>query len=196
MQYQDRNIHGRVFGGHLMRIAYQIAWVSAYKLIGGVGTNPSAMAADAALAAAAAAKGGAGAVALSAGAGGGGSGVQADAGRYLPLPVWVDEIQFLHAVNIGDLASFEAHIVASDPDPSAPIQVLVHVACYVEDVRAHSRKTTNDFYFGFAGRSTVQDPIPFVMPQRYEGNAALCVTLVTSSRLGLLLTSSLLCCAC
>lgn len=26
MQYQDRNIHGRAFGGHLMRLAFELAW--------------------------------------------------------------------------------------------------------------------------------------------------------------------------
>ncbi len=34
MQYQDRNIHNKIFGGHLMRLAYQLAWVNVYKVTG------------------------------------------------------------------------------------------------------------------------------------------------------------------
>eukprot|EP00898_Chlorokybus_atmophyticus_P004201 jgi/Chlat1/4782/Chrsp308S04748 len=34
MHSQDRNVHERVFGGHLMRIAYELAWATAFSQIG------------------------------------------------------------------------------------------------------------------------------------------------------------------
>ena len=36
MQGQDRNIHGKLFGGTLMRLAYELAWANAYLLSGAI----------------------------------------------------------------------------------------------------------------------------------------------------------------
>lgn len=30
MHYQDRNLHGKIFGGVLMREAFELGWLAAY----------------------------------------------------------------------------------------------------------------------------------------------------------------------
>ena len=30
MHMQDRNLHGKIFGGHIMREAFEIGWLAAY----------------------------------------------------------------------------------------------------------------------------------------------------------------------
>ena len=34
MQIQDRNAHGKIFGGHLMRLGFEISWINAFMLTG------------------------------------------------------------------------------------------------------------------------------------------------------------------
>ena len=35
MHQEDRNLHGKIFGGYVLRLAYELAWVCAYKFLEG-----------------------------------------------------------------------------------------------------------------------------------------------------------------
>ncbi|KDD73141.1 hypothetical protein H632_c2492p0 [Helicosporidium sp. ATCC 50920] len=105
-QPQQRNIHGRVFGGLLMRRAYELAFVAAYQYAGAV-----------------------------------------------PRSLGIDEVQFKHPVNVGDLIHFNARLLwgaASDSDPGRGCCHVQVQALVVQPEKVTSRVTnTFDFAFDF-----------------------------------------------
>jgi len=35
MHTEDKNLHGKIFGGYVLRLAYELAWVCVYKFLKG-----------------------------------------------------------------------------------------------------------------------------------------------------------------
>lgn len=120
---QDRNIHNLIFGGHLMREAYELAYSTAICFTKGIPV----------------------------------------------LITTIDDLNFVHPVQIGSLLYFSGRIVYTDRDPSDPENVQrinVEVIADVIEPKSGSRLTTNTFHYTYSCKIS-QSAALIVIPETY-----------------------------
>lgn len=121
-QPQERNLHGKTFGGSLMRRAFEVAWACAWEATGVV-----------------------------------------------PKFLALDDIFFLHPVEVGSILRFEAQVDYSMGPPSktfaVSVKAIVRPAIGAEYALGEE-KVTNTFHFTFYCDQPAS--LPKVYPRTYE----------------------------
>eukprot|EP00743_Colponemidia_sp_Colp-15_P005916 GILK01006361.1.p1 GENE.GILK01006361.1~~GILK01006361.1.p1 ORF type:complete len:480 (+),score=64.67 GILK01006361.1:89-1441(+) len=143
MHSQDRNAHGKVFGGHLMREAFEIGWVTALLYANPSQSVPTTSAHVA--------------ESLS------------HADTFLPQVLSCDDITFLQPVSIGAIIKFTGRVAYNGHTTA---NVLVE-AEHIQLGSAALPAKTNEFHFAFKCSSTADNrqnakPLRQIMPVTYE----------------------------
>lgn len=115
MYPQNRNVHGKIFGGFLMKIAFELGWISAGVFLGEKNIEF----------------------------------------------LYVDEIQFVRAVNIGSVLEFTSSIIYSENE-----YAVVQVTAYDVSPVNTTRTVTNIFTYIF--RSKDGSTNPEILPTTYD----------------------------
>eukprot|EP00761_Pharyngomonas_kirbyi_P011825 gb/GECH01011851.1/.p1 GENE.gb/GECH01011851.1/~~gb/GECH01011851.1/.p1 ORF type:complete len:474 (+),score=96.17 gb/GECH01011851.1/:1-1422(+) len=129
MHPQERNIHGKTFGGYLMREAFELAWATAYMFNPNTPTDTNQSSVSQPL---------------------------REKGRE-PVFLSLDDIHFLKPVEVGSILNLAAKVVFSDPD-SDTCQIRVTAKVVHPITKEREKTNVFHFAFRVPGLDTLVSP--------------------------------------